>query len=130
MTTNAQLQAARQQLQPHLHALAMLDWQVRDLCDAILDVAYHRILACMPSSHGFVPEIYDAKLFATLSPGSWGKNPPRRKNMPALVRTLLGTGLCDLLSKTVEFLRLGFACKPPCAQCCCVQVSGAMSIST
>jgi hypothetical protein len=29
--------------------------------------------------------------------------------MPALVRTLLGVGWCDLLSNTVEFLRNGLA---------------------
>jgi hypothetical protein len=35
--------------------------------------------------------------------------PPLRKNIPALVRTLLGVGWCDLLSNTVEFLRNGLA---------------------
>lgn len=36
-------------------------------------------------------------------------SPPLRKNIPALVRTLLGVGWCDLLSNTVEFLRNGLA---------------------
>lgn len=41
----------------HLHALAMLHWQVRDLGNALLNVAEYRVLACSELGSSAMPQV-------------------------------------------------------------------------